>query len=111
MVAVPVETPVTPPPGEVTVAMLVAELDQPTDSPEIVFELPSEYLAVAVSWTKLPMEIVAAEGVMKIELIEGLIKKPEQPAQVMQRTRATPTVSTNRLWLTSPRILRADAKR
>ena len=109
MVAVPVETPVTRPPGEVTVAMLVAELVQPTWSPEIVFWLPSEYLAVAVSWTVLPTEIVAAEGVMKIELIEGLIKKPLQPHQVMQRRETKPAVSTNRLWLTSRTILAADA--
>ena len=33
MVAVPVETPVTRPPGEVTVATAVFELDQPTDVP------------------------------------------------------------------------------
>jgi len=49
MVAVPVATPVTSPPGEVTVATLVFELVQPTEFPEIVFELPSEYLAVAVN--------------------------------------------------------------
>jgi hypothetical protein len=33
MVAVPRATPVTEPPGEVTLAMLVAELVQPTESP------------------------------------------------------------------------------
>jgi hypothetical protein len=49
MVAVPMETPVTDPPGEVTVATEVLELDQPTEDPEIVPELLSEYLAVAVS--------------------------------------------------------------
>ena len=49
MTAVPVATPVTSPPGEVTDAMVSSELDQPTSDPEIVFELPSEYLAVAVS--------------------------------------------------------------
>ena len=33
MVAVPVATPVTRPPGEVTLATLVCELDQPTELP------------------------------------------------------------------------------
>lgn len=63
MVAVPVETPVTSPPGEVTVATLVVELDQPTELPWIMFEVPSEYLAVALSWTVLPMAIVDDGGV------------------------------------------------
>jgi len=68
MVAVPVLTPVTSPPG-VTVAMgspeLVSpELDQPTEDPEIVPVLPSEYLAVAVSCCVLLTETVAALGVM-----------------------------------------------
>jgi hypothetical protein len=97
MVAVPVETPMTRPPGDVTVATLVAELVQPTWSPEIVFWLPSEYLAVAVSWTVLPAEIVAAEGVMKIELMEGLIKKPEQLPMLTQSTKANPVVITTRM--------------
>jgi len=42
MVAVPVAIPVTSPPGEVTVAMVSSELDQPTEDPEIGFWLPSE---------------------------------------------------------------------
>jgi hypothetical protein len=49
MIAVPVAIPVTSPPGEVTVAIVSSELDQPTADPEMVLELPSEYLAVAVS--------------------------------------------------------------
>lgn len=42
MVAVPVATPVTSPPGEVTDAMVSSELDQPTWVPVTTFWLPSE---------------------------------------------------------------------
>ena len=107
----PVATAVTSPPGEVTVAMLVAELVQPTEDPEMLFELPSEYLAVQVNCVWSPTASVTAEGLMKIELIEGSIKKPLQPHQVMQRREAKPAVSTNRLWLTSRTILAAEAIR
>ena len=64
MVDVPVPTPVTSPPGEVTVAMVSSELDQPTVDPEIVFWLPSEYVPVAISWTVLFTATVAEGGVM-----------------------------------------------
>src|SRR5271157_2566771 len=109
MIAVPVATPVTNPPG-VTVATVSFELDQPTEDPEIVPVLPSEYLAVAVSCCLQVAEIVAALGVMKIEPIEGLIKKPSQPAPVRHRRIAMPVASTKRrLRLTSRRTLPADA--
>jgi hypothetical protein len=62
-----------------------------------VFELPSEYLAVAFNWTVLAMAIVDEGGVTKIELIEGLIKKPEQLPQVRQNRRTTLMVSTKRI--------------
>jgi hypothetical protein len=42
MVAVPSPTAVTTPPGEVIEAMVVSELDQPTEDPVSVLELPSE---------------------------------------------------------------------
>lgn len=64
MVAVPVATPVTSPPGEVTVATVSSEVDQPTLDPWIVFWLPSEYVPVAISWTVLLTETVAEAGVM-----------------------------------------------
>jgi hypothetical protein len=64
MVAVPVSTPVTSPPGEVTVAIVSGELDQPTADPVIWFWLPSEYVPVAVSWTVLFSAIVAEGGLM-----------------------------------------------
>jgi hypothetical protein len=91
IVAVPVAMPVTSPPGEVTVAIVSSEVDQPTELPWIVFEVPSEYLAVAPSWTVPPMAIVADGGVMKIELIEGLTKKPPQAA-IGRQTRTATTV-------------------
>src|SRR5271157_4997300 len=109
MIAVPVLTGMTSPPC-VIVATAGAELDQPTDDPEIVPVLPSEYLAVAVSCCVQLVEIVAVLGVMKIEPIEGLIKKPSQPAHVRHRKMAMPVASTKRrLWLTSRRTLPADA--
>jgi hypothetical protein len=43
-----------------------------------------EYLALAISWTVLPMAIVAEGGLMKMELIEGLTKKPLQAAMATQ---------------------------
>ena len=98
MVAVPMPTPVTNPPGEVTLAMAVAELDQPTEDPVRFPELLSEYLAVAVSWTVWPVATVAEAGVIKIELIEGLMKKPPHPLQVTERRRERPVRSV-RLWL------------
>jgi hypothetical protein len=97
MVALPMATPVTNPPA-VTVATEAAELDQPIEDPVRFPELPSEYLAVAVSWTVMVVATVADAGVMKIELIEGLIKKPPHPLQVTQRIRERP-VRTVRLWL------------
>lgn len=109
MVAVPMATPVTNPPAE-TVATEVAELDQPTEDPVRFPELLSEYLAVAVSCCVMPVATVAEAGVMKIELIEGLIKKPPHPLQVMQRRRER-VVSTVRLWLLNGKNLPADAVR
>src|SRR5271157_3861787 len=109
MVALPLLTPVTSPPC-VIVATVAPELDQPTEDPEIVPVLPSEYLAVAVSCCVQVAEIVAALGVMKIEPIEGLIKKPSQPAPVRHRRIAMPVASIKRcLLLTSRRTLPADA--
>ena len=96
MVAVPVATPVTSPPALI-VAMVLSELDQPTEEPVSVFELPSEYRAVAISCWVLVTATEAEGGVMKIELMEGLIKKPEQPAQLTQRKSATPTVTAKRM--------------
>jgi hypothetical protein len=64
MVAVPVATAVTSPPGELTVATVSSELDQPTADPVIAFWLPSEYVPVAVSWTVLFTATVAEAGVM-----------------------------------------------
>jgi hypothetical protein len=66
-------------------------------------------MAVAVSWTVLCTAIVDEGGLTKIELIDGLIKKPLQPAPVMQRTRAmVSAISAKRLWLNG-RILPANA--
>jgi hypothetical protein len=96
MVAVPVATPVTSPPGDVTVAIVSSEVDQPTADPEIVFELPSEYLAVAISWTVLVTAIVAEAGVTKIELMVGLMKNPLHPPAI-QRSNTKPAVSPKRI--------------
>jgi|SRR5580704_12109019 hypothetical protein len=95
MVAVPVATAMTCPPGDVTVATVSSELDQPTVDPEIVFWVPSEYVAVAVSWTVLFTARVDEAGVMKIELMEGLIKKPLQAADVRHRTTAMAVAGTD----------------
>ncbi len=46
---------------------------------------------------------------MKIELMEGAIKKPEQLARVTQRKRANPLVNDKCLWLSTRSILLADA--
>jgi hypothetical protein len=96
IVAVPELTPVTSPPGEVTVATVVSEDDHPTSDPEIVFWLPSEYFPVAVSWVELLTATVAAAGFTKIEPSVGLIKKPEQLPNDMQTKRANPAVRTER---------------
>jgi hypothetical protein len=109
MVAVPVATPTTSPPGEVTVAIVSSELDQPTEDPEMGPELPSEYLAVALSWTELAMATVAEGGVMKIELMEGLIKNPLQLPNVMHKRRAKLAVSTDGLRFNSRRTPTTDA--
>ena len=95
MLAVPEATPVTSPPGEVIVAMVVSEDVQLRVSPEICFWLPSEYVPVAVNWTMLLTATVDEAGVTKIELSEGLIKKPLQP-HVTKRITAMPAVSTTR---------------
>jgi len=71
MTAVPGETPVTRPPGEVTVAIVSSELDQVTESPPTPCWLPSEYLPVTVSWAVLPVAIEAEAGSMKVELSVG----------------------------------------
>ena len=88
MVEVPVPTPVTSPPGEVTVATEGDALVQPTCSPWTVFCVPFENRAVAVIWTVLPMETVAEGGLMNSELTVGWTKNPPQPATVKQATRA-----------------------
>ncbi len=49
MVAVPEATPVTNPPGDVTVAVVVSEDDQPSEEDVMLLWVPSEYVAVAVS--------------------------------------------------------------
>ena len=95
MVAVPMAIPVTSPPA-VTEAIVASELDQPTEEPLRVFELPSEYRAVAISWTVLVVETVAVGGVTNIELIVGLMKKPVQP-QLTQSSNAKPAVSPKRI--------------
>ncbi len=84
MVAVPEATPVTSPPGELIVAS-VDEDDHPREDDVMVLWVPSEYVAVAVSWTVPPTATVAAAGLMKIELTVGLMKKPLQLPKVTQR--------------------------
>ena len=64
-------------------------------------------MAVEMSWTVLLTAIVDEGGVTKIELIEGLIKKPLQPFPIMQRRMVT--ASRNRRWFAIPRTLSADA--
>jgi len=71
MIAVPAETPVTSPPGEVTVAIVGSELDQLTESPPIPCWLPSEYLPNTASWAVLLVAIVAEAGLMYVELSVG----------------------------------------
>jgi hypothetical protein len=93
MVAVPIATPVTEPPGEVTVEMLVAELDQPTEFPLICFWLPSEYVAVAASEAIWPTPRVTEAGWTNIELMEGLMKKPLQDVRNGASAKPTATVS------------------
>ena len=76
--------------------MVSSEVVQPTVDPERVFELPSEYLAVAISWTVLSTAIVAEAGVIKIELIVGLMKNPLHP-QVTHKREAKQAVSPKRI--------------
>jgi hypothetical protein len=106
MVAVPEATPVTRPPGEVIEAMVSSEDDQPTLSPWSGLWLPSEYVPVAVSWTVLLTATDAEGGVTKIELREGLIKKPLQ-LHVTHRKKATPAVDIKRI-LAANSVRRAD---
>ncbi len=95
IVAVPTETPVTKPPGELTVATVVSELDQLTLSPLISLWLPSEYMPCAASWAVLLVAIMVTGGLMYIELREGLMKKP-QAAMNADTNRAAATVITSR---------------
>jgi hypothetical protein len=84
MVAVPVATPVTRPPF-VIVATVSFELDQPTVEPESWLLLPSEKVPVACSCCEPLMATVVEAGVMKIELMEGFMKKPVQAAKVRHK--------------------------
>ena len=97
MVAVPTETPVTKPPGEVTVAIVVSELDQLTLPLLISLWLPSAYLPYAANWAVLLVAIMAEGGLMYTVLREGLMKKPAQATRNADRNRPTVTVSTSRL--------------
>jgi len=64
MVAVPTATPVTKPPGEVTVAIVGSELDQLTEPPPISFWLPSVYMPCTTSWT---VSLIAIVGPSRID--------------------------------------------
>src|SRR5580698_4818301 len=97
IVAVPIETPVTKPPGEVTVATVGSELDQLMLSPLILLWLPSEYMPVATSWVVPLAAIMGAAGVMNIEPRVGPLKKlPLQPCRNADANRATAMASTRR---------------
>lgn len=97
MVAVPIETPVTNPPGEVTVAIVGSELDQVVLSVLILLWFPSEYMPYAASWLVPLVAIVGEGGVMYIELRVGPLKKlPLQPDRNVATHRATAAVSTRR---------------
>jgi len=71
IVAVPIETAVTKPPGEVTFAIVGSELDQLTESPLTVCWLPSEYMPCTASWTVRLVAIVAEAGLMYVVLRVG----------------------------------------
>jgi len=96
MVAVPEATPATSPPGEETVAVVVSEEDQPSEDDVMLLWVPSENVAVAVSWDVPPTATVAEAGLTKMELTVGLIKKPLQLPRITQRKRVK-LVSRNRL--------------
>jgi hypothetical protein len=97
MVAVPSETPVTKPPGELTVAIVGSELDQVTESSLIFVWTPSEYMPYAASRTVSLLAIVAEAGLTHIVLREGCRKKPPpQPVRNANRNSPTATVRTGR---------------
>jgi hypothetical protein len=93
MVAVPVPIPVTNPPVDI-VATVSSELDQPTVEPESGCLLPSEKVPVAASCCVPLIATVTDAGVMKIELMEGFMKKPVQLADIRHRTIERPVPST-----------------